>query len=150
MKTLFTAALFTLVSTQTFAQNSEYKFVALDNSEATDICLTAATVGYYKAKKIAKSSPLFNEVEFITTKCNGLSIRQFAKKYTEVANTTEEVINTVSYEFKPVDNDEASQLCAVAAKEGLREAINIGGRDAKFITCNGLRIETFARKFRNS
>lgn len=34
MKTLFTAALFTLVSTQTFAQDTEYKFVALDNSEA--------------------------------------------------------------------------------------------------------------------
>jgi len=150
MKKLFTAALLTLVSAQTFAASSNYKFVAVDQTDATEICLSAATVGYYEAKKIAKKSPLFNEVEFITTKCNGLSIRQFAKKYTEVANVPAEVTNTISYKFKTVDNTEASQICAVAAKEGMREAINVGGIEAKFITCNGLRIESFARKFRNS
>jgi hypothetical protein len=150
MKNLFTAVLLTLASSQTFAAPSEYKFVAVDQTDATGVCLSAATVGYYEAKKIAKNTTLFNEVEFITTKCNGLSIRQFAKKYTAQANTATEVVSAVSYEFKTVDNSEASQICAVAAKEGMRKAINVGGEEAKYITCNGLRIESFARKFKNS
>lgn len=150
MKNLFTAALLVLASSQTIAAPSEYKFVALDQTDATDVCLSAATVGYYEAKKIAKNAASFNEVEFITTKCNGLSIRQFAKKYSALANTTTEVVNTVSYEFKTVDNTEESLICAVAAKEGMKKAINLGGLEAKSITCNGLRIESFARKFKNS
>ena len=150
MKNLFTAALLTLASSQVFAAPSDYKFVALDQTDATELCLSAATVGYYETKKIARTSSLFNEVEFITTKCNGMSIRQFAKKYTEIANVPEQSVNTVAYEFKAVDNTEASQICTVAAKEGMRKAINLGGVEAKFITCNGLRIESFARKFKNS
>jgi hypothetical protein len=150
MKNLFTAVLLTLVSSQTFASQTDYKFVALDKTDATEICLSAAKNGYYEARKIAKNSALFSEVEFITTKCNGMSIRQFAKKYTEVASAPAELTNTVSYKFKTVDNTEESQICAVAAKEGMRKAINLGGLEAKFLTCNGLRIESFARKFKNS
>jgi hypothetical protein len=152
MKNVFTALLLTFVSSQALATQSDYKFVALDETTATDLCVSAATVGYFETKKIARRAAWFNEVEFITTKCNGLSIRQFAKKYTEMANTevTEEATQTVSYKFKTVDNSEESQICAVAAKDGMKQAINLGGLSAKLITCNGMRIESFARRFSNS
>lgn len=147
MKNLLTALLLTLASTQTFAAPSPFKFVASDNTEATQICLTAAEQGYFETRKIAKSSQKFSEVEFMTTKCNGQSIRQFAKKYTEVADTT---FGTVTYKFETLDNSDATQICAIAAQEGLKQALNVGGQDAKYITCNGIRIQSFARKFKNS
>lgn len=152
MKNVFTALLLTLVSSQTLAAQTDYKFVALDETAATDLCVSAATVGYFETKKIARRTASFNEAEFITTKCNGLSIRQFAKKYTEIANTpvTEEATQTVSYKFKTLDDSEESQICAVAAKDGMKQAINLGGLSAKLITCNGMRIESFARRFSNS
>lgn len=152
MKNVFTALLLTLASSQAFAAQNDYKFVALDNTDATSVCLTAAKVGYYQAKKIARVAPSFNEVEFITTKCNGLSIRQFANKYaqSQLVSSDTNKQNQVAYQFKAVDNSEASQICAFAAKEGFRKAINANGEDTKYITCNGLRIESFARKFKNS
>ena len=152
MKNVFTALLLTLASSQAFATQADFKFVGLDNTDATSVCLNAAKVGYYQAKKIAKTAPNFNEVEFITTKCNGLSIRQFANKYvqSQLASNESDNQSPVSYQFKTVDNSEASKICAFAAKEGLRKAISVNGEDAKYITCNGLRIESFARKFKNS
>ncbi len=148
MKNLLTAVLLTLTSSQAFATQADVKFVGVDTTEATNLCLSAAKVGYYKAKKMAKSSVMFNEVEFASTQCNGLPIRQFARKYQMAESTTTEKV--ISYQFKTVDNTQESQICAVAAKDGLKQALNIGGAQARFIVCNGLRIESFARKFRNS
>jgi len=150
MKKLLTLALAALFTAQSFAA-TDTKFVALDQTLETNLCVIAAKQGYQAAKDTAAQFENFNKSQFKATVCNGVNIQHFASQFEKakqevVATEVEQVV----YRFKPVDDTYASRFCAIAAKQGLQQAISLGGRQVKGLICNGKTISSFARKYQNS
>lgn len=145
MKKLLTLTAITLFSAQSFAANNA-KFVAVDKTMESNLCVVAAQQGYQVAKETAEQFTNFNRVQFNSTICNGVSIKRFAKKFQVQDNTVEQVV----YRFKPSDDSHESRFCAIAAEKGLQAAVNLGGKDVKNFICNGKDIAYFARKYQNS
>ena len=135
----------TLFTTQALSANNT-KFVAVDTSLETNLCLVAAQQGYQVAKDTAEQFTHFNRVQFNSTICNGVSIKQFAKKFA----VKDIAVERVNYRFKPSDDSNESRFCAIAAEQGLQAAVNLGGKDVKNFICNGKDIAYFARKYQNS
>ena len=149
MKKLLTLASATLLSTQTLALSNDVKFVAADTDLATDLCLVAAKDGYFAAKVAVKNSADISINELPTVSCNGLSIKRFAKKFATVEVESVD-INKVNYQFKAIDDSEATQICYVAAQQGIKQAKELAGSNADAIICNGRSLTSFARKYKNS
>lgn len=145
MKKLLTLTAITLFSAQAFSA-TDAKFVAVDKTLESNLCVVAAQQGYQVAKDTAEQFSNFNRFQFNSTICNGVSIKRFAKKF-EVKRTT---VEQVVYRFKPSDDSEESRFCAIAAEQGLQAAVSLGGKDVKNFICNGKDIAYFARKYQNS
>ena len=123
-------------STSVSAATAKYNFVGLDNSEHTKICVVSATQGLAAAKEVGKG--LFSN----DTICNGKRIAAFAKQYQQAAATT------VKYSVVAGDDNDASQICAKAAAEGVA-SLNLSSFELRDITCNGRSIKSFAKAFSN-
>lgn len=149
MKKLFAIAATVLFSANTFALSTDYKFVQVNESVATNVCYVAATEGVRVAKNQARRQAGFTDIEFNATKCNGMNIRRFAAKYanTEVTQVEINEKGQVEFVFKPVDNSFATKICKVAAEQGLNQALEQGGKAARTVYCNGEKIVRFARRY---
>lgn len=156
MKSLLTTTLLFVASfsSQAFVLNSDIQFVAADTSAETNLCMVAAESGYKAANRVKSA-----DLSLATTKCNGLSIQNFAKQYQPVATTTTVApVTTVTtttilaktYNFVPANNSEESKLCTVAATEGFRAAIQSTELDANNLYCNGSKIKSFAKRYAKS
>lgn len=153
MKSLLTTTLLFVASfsSQAFVLNSDIQFVAADTSAETNLCMVAAESGYKAANRVKSA-----DLSLATTKCNGLSIQNFAKQYQPVATTTTVAPVTTTttlaktYNFVPANNSEESKLCTVAATEGFRAAIQSTELDANNLYCNGSKIKSFAKRYAKS
>lgn len=125
------------------------KFVAVDQTLETNLCVVAAKQGYNAAKDTAKTISSFNKQEFNAIVCNGKRIFHFAKYYQDF-KLQSQAVKQVTYRFKTLDNSTASRMCAIAAQEGLDKAVSLGGKEVKQFVCNGKSIAYFARKYQNS
>ena len=148
LTTLFTVALF---SSQASALSTDYKFVGIDKTSETNVCVVAAKEGFEAAQKAAKLAPDYNLYDLEATSCNGVNIKRFARKYQQNNIELAPVESTkVIYQFKKLDNTEATQVCAIAAQQGVKQARQVAGLDANLIICNGKSLSRFARQFNNS
>lgn len=144
MKTLSLTFALTLTATQASALSNNVKFLAVDSTHETNLCVIAAEQGL-KAARYASKLPA---KVFLSTLCNNQKIRSFAKKFE--AKEALVAQSSVEYKFKTIDDSIESQTCAVAAQQGLRAATKLAGLDAKSITCNGKSLRSFAKKYSNS
>ncbi|NVK24563.1 MAG: hypothetical protein HWE10_06525 [Gammaproteobacteria bacterium] len=142
---LFAATLFTA---QASALSTDYKFVGVDATTATNVCLIAAESGFSAAQKAAKEDQNYDLYDLEATSCNGVNIKRFAKKFQQKAAPVEST--KVIYKFKALDNTEATQVCAIAAEQGIKQARQVAGSDANLISCNGKSLTRFARQYKNS
>jgi len=149
MKSLLLTGSLLLLSSQAQAFTKNYKFVGVNESEATTLCLTAASEGLEAAKALAAKSNRYSASEFYTTTCNGENISRFSKKYQKQVSSVEQPVKTakVEYQFKAVDNNDATLLCTLAAEQGFQFVLQQQGYKAKSIYCNGVQIQRFARRF---
>lgn len=139
---LLASALLALVaSTSASASMKSYTFEAIDNAPETQVCITAAQEGITSAKETAKELGVnFNDFRNGTT-CNKLSITKFVKKFaTPKVETFAEVVKKDAKVMVAKDAEDmaSSNQCLQAALGG--EIMN------KTLVCNGINIETFARK----
>ena len=134
-------ALTLLLTSATVTAATNVKFITTDNSEASDLCVIAAKEGFKAAQK--KSDKYIFD-----TKCNGQNIRAFAKSFQTETKVTE---NVSSKEFlvKPANSDKASQVCAQAAKTGIKSVIGTVDFNLHALKCNGESIFKFAKKYSN-
>ena len=151
MKTLTALFTFALFSSQASALSSDFKFVGIDKTSATNVCLIAAEEGFNAAQKAAKQAPDYNLYDLEATSCNGVNIKRFARKYKlNTVEVTPVVSTKVIYQFKKLDDSQATQVCAIAAQQGVKQAREVAGIEAEYITCNGKSLTRFARKYKNS
>lgn len=152
MKKLFLVAA-TLLSANVFALSSDFKFVPLNDSQPTNLCVIAAQDGIVAAKRSARQAGIFSDIAFNMTECNGQSIRRFASQFkqtNEELETQSEKSSQVNYEFKVIDQAEPSLVCKIAAEQGLRQALRVGGEVAVGYVCNGVTIQRFARLYKKA
>lgn len=150
MKKLILVAATTL-SLNVMASSSQYRFVGVDETVATQVCLSAATKGINAAKATAKAQNIaWNDALSIT--CNNDSLKVFARKYqaaqtknvTTAATSSNDPVKVRS--FVLADQSLATKLCAIAAQHGFKAAQEQGGSLSSDIICNGKDIRTFARQ----
>ena len=144
MKKPLTFASIMLFSSQVLA-SSNTQFVAVDTTLETNLCLVAATQGIDAARNTVDE---LSKHEFEAIICNNKSIVRFASQHRtkSIKNADTKV---TAYKFKTLDNSVETQLCAVAAQQGIEKARLIGGRNFKNIVCNGRSIAYFAKKYSN-
>ena len=138
MKTLL-LALTLVLTTATASAATNVKFVATDNSDVSNVCITAVKEGLRAAKKMSGSN-------FFNTKCNGQSVRAFADSHK--VNTISDV-SSKEYLVKPANSNAASKACAQAAKSGVKSVIGTVDFDLNTLKCNGQSIYRFAKKYSN-
>jgi len=83
-----------------------------------------------------------------TVTCNGLKLKEFAKKYRQRMHEADESKITV-YQLEAADNNIETQLC-IAAASGKQKMMALA-KEAKYkgyndVTCNGKNINDFARQ----
>ncbi|WJG09353.1 hypothetical protein [Aliiglaciecola sp. LCG003] len=137
--TLIALSVLAASSTAMATTATNYDFVALDNSEQTQLCLVSAKEGLSAAKKMGKAR--FSS----DTLCNGKKIADFAKQYQQVEEKEQPA---VKYSVVAYDNTDASMTCVKAAVEGVA-SLNLKPYELKNITCNGRSIRSFARTYFN-
>ena len=149
MKSLFLFSSLLLLTSQAQAFTKNFKFVGVNESEATTLCLTAASEGLEAAKTLAAQSARYSVSEFYSTTCNGENISRFSKKYQKQTSNVEKAVKTAKaeYQFKALDNNDATLLCTLAAEQGFQAVLQQQGYKAKSIYCNGMQIQRFARRF---
>lgn len=142
MKKLFALVVASIVSSQAFALSSNVKMVALDDSEATNLCIVAAEKGLKEAKRVAVKHFADAEREISRMTCNGVSLKRFATKV-QNKSLPPKVEAQKIVKFVPAINDDASNLCITALHQGI-EAIT----DQKVLDdlyCNGVIVTKFAK-----
>lgn len=139
MKTTLIALAALTLSATASASPANYKFVALDDSASTNICIASALLGLDAAKEIAAGD--FSK----RTLCNGMYISSFAAKYSQPAKVSVEEAAT-KVKFVAADNNDASLLCVKAANQGVK-ALGLNRQEMQEISCNGRNIVRFAKAY---
>ena len=146
-KTILTlTALFLTVTSQA----AEIKFVALDDSKETQVCMAAAESGISGAKQKAKDIGMSYKIFKAENLCNGKKLKSFVKQIN--ASKLEEIktpVTIASVKFTNGDQKEETTACINAAKKGFTFADRNYKGHASTIVCNGLDIRTFAKKYKN-
>ena len=130
------AALF--VNTVQASQNT-VKFVAQDSSIESSLCVLAGEAGYSavrKATKNLRTDALYN------VKCNGQSLKGFAKTHQPSVDVVVKTIKVVA-----ANASTESQICVLAVKNGLLATAEAENADISGIRCNGLNINRFIKKY---
>jgi hypothetical protein len=140
--TTFAIALsFSVASLQAVAQNVVLKPVN-DNFE-TQVCYTAATEGYAKAKQLIRSTHS-SALEFTASiSCNGEPLKVFAKKYAN--NVISDNPTTIKLIAK--DSDDVSKACVEAVTIGEASARAKFNLEGEKIFCNYKEMGEFVRKY---
>ena len=143
MKNLLVVLSLVLFTSAASASSSNVKFVSLDNSVESNICIIAAENGYRAAKKqVEKTS---NTYVFNIT-CNGQSLRSFSETFKYPAEKAIEK----SVLVKPANNSIESQICVQAVQKGMKSVVNTTNYDVKEMVCNGLSITEFVKRYSNT
>ncbi|MDO6447518.1 hypothetical protein Q4493_17230 [Colwellia sp. 1_MG-2023] len=143
MKNLLTVLSVVLFASTANASNSNVKFVSLDSSVESKICILAATDGYRAAKKQADK---MNNVYAFNITCNGQNIRDFSNSF-----KAQPVKSNVKAVFiKPANNSIESKICAQAVKTGIESVVGTTKYDVNEMVCNGLSISQFVKRYSNT
>ncbi|MDF2177209.1 hypothetical protein P2G88_03000 [Aliiglaciecola sp. CAU 1673] len=134
MKKFVFAALVAAFSASSLASKDNVRFVAVDDSLFSNICVVAAQEGVIAARKVAPRE--FNE----SIRCNGQTINTFARQYTKADSAP------IAYKFVLADERPESMLCKQAVSEGV-ESLGLTRGELDNIFCNGVRLTTFAKAY---
>ncbi|GAA6206192.1 MULTISPECIES: hypothetical protein [Thalassotalea] len=143
MKNLLAVLSLVLFTSSASASSSNVKFVSLDNTAESKICVLAATNGYRAAIKQAEK---MNNVHAYNITCNGQNIRDFSNSFK--AQPVKAIEKSVF--IKPANNSIESMICAQAVKNGLDSVVGKTKYDVNEMVCNGLRISQFVKRYSNS
>ena len=140
MKNLLLAM--TIVLTATSAQAANFAFESTDNSDASNLCIIAVEQGIKAADKAARSLGKATQDFVSIGKCNGMSVKSFAKSYeVKVVKpvTTAQSFKAVS--FVAANDNKESAVCVQAATQGVS---SISAFEKRSVICNGRSIRKFA------
>ena len=138
MKNILLALAIILFASTAQASTANKKFVSIDNTVASNLCVIAAKDGYKAAVDHAKIS---GEKDLKRMICNGKSIKRFAKSFQVKEILSKEIL------VVPANNSFESNICAQAVKNGL-ESVN--SDDINQTICNGQQIVHFVKRYSNS
>ena len=141
MKKLVMFLSIVLFAGSSYASQNGVKILATDNTVESNLCVIAGQEGYSAAVKQAKK--LEAGIVYLV-KCNGESLRSFASNFNvkpamEMAATKVQLV--------PANTNDASKICILAVKEGFNVAADATGDDIRGITCNGISIKRFSKKY---
>ena len=139
MKKLVALLSVVLFVSSSYASQNGVRIMPTDNTAESNLCVIAGQEGYRAALKQAKK---LGEGVVFAVKCNGESLRRFANNF-YVDSTLELDITKVL----PANTNDASKICILAVKEGLNAAANATDYDIRDITCNGLSLKRFSKKY---
>ena len=143
MKNLLVVLSLVLFTSTVSASNSNVKFVSLDNTAESKLCVFAAENGYRAARKqIGK----MNNVSVYSITCNGQSMRSFSNTFKPQPIKTIEK----SVVIKPANKSLESKVCAQAVKTGIESVVNSTNYDVNEMVCNGLSIRRFVKLYSNT
>ena len=137
MKNLIAALTVVLFTGASYASTSNVKFISVDNSIESQICVIAAEEGYSAALSFARKS---NHKNAFAMTCNDQNIKSFSKTY-QVAESENKKFIVV-----PANNNEASKFCAQAVKSGIA-SIMAADIDLNKMRCNGRKISKFVKQY---
>ena len=149
MKKLIIAISLSLTSNAVLAENTN--FVNGDGSIHSELCI-AATQSDQKLKEVAAKRG-YSTLKVGQLNCNGMNISKFAKMYrADKADKHHKSVKVFSFDSE-VKNLEAD-ICIAAATSNdkyraLREGLTKPVSYYRALTCNGMSLSTFARKFGN-
>lgn len=142
MKKLISVLSLGLAAATTQAASSNIQFIADNASLETSLCVVAAQNGFDAALAEAKRHGK-NAFSAVNTKCNGESIKAFAKSFEATP-----IITAAPKEVVVItgNQSEESLLCLKAVKEGVQAV----GHKASSLTCNGQSVSNFVKTIKNS
>ena len=143
MKNLLVVFSLVLFTSTASASSSNVKFVSLDNTAESKICVFAAENGYRAAKKQVEK--MHNIYAFNIT-CNGQSMRSFSNTF----NSQPEKAVKKSVLVKPANNSLESKICAKAVQTGIESVAKSTKYDVNEMVCNGLSISKFVERYSNT
>lgn len=144
---LFSLAL----SFSSYSMSEGVKFVNADDSKHSDICIAAADSKMALKEKAKQFNYSKEQIERFT--CNGMPIDDFADKYrASKKGGSGGTVNVFSFD-NSVGSIEA-ELCIAAANSNksfndLKSTMSKLDTYFESITCNGVPLERFARKYGN-
>jgi len=141
MKNVILALAIFLFTSAAQASTTIKKFVSIDNSVASKLCVIAAEDGYKEAVNYAKK---YGKNYITAMTCNGKGIQRFSKSFETKAVSSKEVL------VVPANNSIESNLCALAVKDGLKSVISNTDIDVSQTICNGQQIAHFVKRYSNS
>jgi hypothetical protein len=141
MKKLILLSSVVLFVTSSYASQNGVKLLATDNTVESNLCVIAGEEGYRAALKQAKK---LEEGIAFRVKCNGESLRRFAENF-NVEPIAEMKVTKV--QLLPANTNDASKICILAVTEGINAAADSTDNDIHGITCNGLSIKRFSKKY---
>ena len=141
MKNVVIALAVFLFTSAAQASTTIKKFVSLDDTVASNLCVIAAEDGYKKAVDHAKQ---YGENYIKAMTCNGKGIQRFSKSFEMKEVSSKEVL------VIPANNSIESNLCALAVKDGLKSVISSTDIDVSQTICNGQQIAHFVKRYSNS
>ena len=123
------------------------EFANSDGSHLTAVCIAAADSD--QALKAKASEFGFDQDDLESFTCNGLSLKEFGKKY---RNSTSQGVIRV-YAFEMTEDSRETELCVAAATSNeiykqVKKRLFKGAKVDK-IECNGLPIAKFAKRYGN-
>lgn len=141
MKTQLILAAALLVSTTVSAQSNSY--FSKDNKIESKLCVLSANEGFTAARKVAAQHGVFLSRFSSSILCNGVDIRDIAKKETASKVTKAKV------EVFAKDAQQETQLCLTALKQGLAPVRQkLGNVDS--LKCNGQTVTEFVKRYQNA
>jgi uncharacterized protein related to proFAR isomerase len=146
MKKVILAVVTTLIATSGI-NAANIKLVAQNDTAETQLCMTAATETISATREKAEELGI-NYVMFKNnTLCNGQKVSSFAKRINKLQTQEEAVVVARNIKMVNKNNTAETNVCIEAAKYSFKEAsIGYEGQ-ASEITCNGISIKKFARKY---
>lgn len=139
MKKLVLGLSLILAASTANALSNNTKFVAVDNSVETGLCLVAGSKGYVSAVREAKQlGGKHSNISNIS--CNGVSVKEFAKSFKVTAP-----VETKTVTFVAGDNNVESKICTSAVTKGIQVTKREAKRSIHNISCNGVNIYDFVR-----
>ena len=133
------------------ANAKEAKFVNGDGSKHTEICIAAIKSDQVLKEVAAKNG--FSALTISQLNCNGMNIAKFAKMYRAHDNSSN--INSIKvFSFDNEMKNLEADICIAAATSNdkyhaLRQGLTKPISYYRAISCNGISLASFARKFGN-
>ena len=138
MKNLVAALTVLLFAGAAQASTSSVKFVSVDNSLESKLCVIAAEQGYNAALNYADKA---DAKHVKTMSCNGKNIKRFSQSYQVEAVTAKTIV------VVPANNNAESKICAQAVQHGLAFVTESANSDVSQTVCNGQKITQFVKQY---